>query len=37
MGRIIQFLKDWMLPVAIAAGILICLAMNCIGWLDANV
>jgi BASS family bile acid:Na+ symporter len=37
MGRIIQFLKDWMLPVAIAAGILICLAMNCIGWLDAKV
>ena len=28
MGRIIDFLKNWMLPVAIVTGILLCLAVN---------
>ncbi|MBP5486752.1 MAG: bile acid:sodium symporter [Bacteroidales bacterium] len=37
MGRIIQFLKDWMLPVAIAAGILIYLALHFINPLSTSV
>ena len=28
MSRIIEFIKDWMLPIAIVAGIVICLILN---------
>ncbi len=37
MGSIIKFLKDWMLPVAIAAGILVCLLLHFITPLAANI
>lgn len=30
MSRIIEFIKDWMLPIAIVAGIAICLALHLI-------
>ena len=33
MSRIVEFIKEWMLPLAIAIGILLCLAMNSIGGL----
>ena len=33
MSRIVEFIKEWMLPLAIAAGILLCLAMNLVGGL----
>lgn len=28
MGKVVKFIKDWMLPLAIAAGILLCLALR---------
>ena len=31
MSRIIEFLKDWMLPVAMAVGVLLCLVFNYVG------
>ena len=31
MSRIVKFVKEWMLPLAIAVGILLCLAMNYLG------
>ena len=37
MSRIVEFIKEWMLPLAIAAGILLCLAMNFIGGLSGKV
>lgn len=36
MSRIVEFIKEWMLPLAIAAGILLCLAMNFIGGLSGK-
>lgn len=33
MSRFIEFIKEWMLPLAIAVGILLCLAMHHVGFL----
>ena len=36
MSRILEFIKDWMLPIAIVAGILICLVLHLISPLSVN-
>ena len=36
MSRILEFIKDWMLPIAIVAGIVICLTLHLISPLRVN-